>query len=143
MKTQRTRISAYGLIIKGNEILLCRLSAELPRWHGYWTLPGGEIEFGEAPEAAVIREVEEETGLIVKVISICHVDSIVDVSGDDDFHGIRLIYNVEVIGGELRNELKGSTDLAAWVSSDELKNIKLVDLAEVGVSLFHKEKGEV
>ena len=31
----------------------------------YWTLPGGGVESGEAPEGAVVREVREETGLIV------------------------------------------------------------------------------
>ena len=32
-----------------------------------WNLPGGKVELGEAPWEAVIREVEEETGLIVRV----------------------------------------------------------------------------
>lgn len=31
--------------------------------HGHWTLPGGGVEDGEAPEQAVIREVVEETGM--------------------------------------------------------------------------------
>lgn len=34
---------------------------------GRWTLPGGRIEPGEAPEEAVVREVIEETGLDVRV----------------------------------------------------------------------------
>ena len=32
----------------------------------YWVFPGGKLESGESPEAALVREVEEETGLRVR-----------------------------------------------------------------------------
>jgi 8-oxo-dGTP diphosphatase len=136
MRAQRTRISAYALIQDSGRVLLCRLSKELPRWEGCWTLPGGGLNFGENPEEAMIREVEEETGLYVRATALAGIDSIHDVSGDDDFHGIRIIYDSEVTGGSLRHELSGSTDLCAWHDLPLDPSLKLVDLALAGCGLL-------
>lgn len=40
----------------------------------YWTLPGGGVEEGETPEEAVIREVMEETTIVVSVMKFLHSD---------------------------------------------------------------------
>lgn len=133
MKSKRLRVAAYALLHHSNQILLCRLSKELPRWEGFWTLPGGGLNFGEAPENAVVREVEEETGLQIEVRDVAKVDSIFDASTDDEFHGIRIIYHADIVGGELRNELSGSTDLCQWHRLHPGPKVQLVDLAEIGV----------
>ena len=82
---RRTRIGAYGLVFKEQAMLLCRLSAEVPGWEGSWTLPGGGIDFGEAPEAAMIREVEEETGLTVRAEGVAFVGSVFSSSTRREF----------------------------------------------------------
>lgn len=110
MKSRRTRISAYALLYDEGRILLCRLAPHLERWAGRWTLPGGGLDFGESPEAAAVREVEEETGLRIQVKSIAGIDTILDAFGDSEFHGIRIIYHADIIGGSLRDETSGSTD---------------------------------
>lgn len=135
MKPKRTRISAYALIRDSDNILLCRLSKEVPRWEGLWTLPGGGLDFGESPEEAAVREVEEETGLIVEVRSLAAIDSIHDTSGSEDFHGIRIIYHVDLVGGCLRHEVGGSTDCCEWQRFHPAPGVPLVDLAEVGVRI--------
>jgi len=53
----RWRPSVYAIIIKDNKLLVS------PQFHGY-DLPGGGIELGELPEAALLREIKEETGII-------------------------------------------------------------------------------
>ena len=133
MKPQRARVTAYALIHDSNRILLCQLSKEIPRWVGYWTLPGGGLNFGESPEDAVVREVEEETGLPIRPGSIAKIDSIFDTCGSEDFHGIRIIYCADIVSGELRHETSGTTDYCDWHELHAAPSIKLVDLAEVGI----------
>lgn len=137
--SQRTRVAAYGLILNDRKILLCRISGELPEWQGQWTLPGGGLNFGEDPEAAMIREVGEETGLSVSAVSIAGIDSLHDDSRAQEFHGIRIIYRTRLLGGSLRSELSGTTDLAAWFDYDDLSTLPLVDVAEYGFKLAYKK----
>ncbi|TLD68383.1 NUDIX domain-containing protein [Phragmitibacter flavus] len=141
MNAQRTRISAYALLQEhdSGRILLCRLSSELPRWEGHWTLPGGGLNFGESPEDAVVREVEEETGLLIEVGAIATIDSLFDCSGESDFHGIRIIYHAKIVGGSLRCETSGSTDACEWHDLNSSPEVAMVDLAELGVELARQE----
>ena len=57
----KTRDGSRAIIIEDGKIMLTH---ELNS--GWWLLPGGGIEEGETPKECVIREVEEETGLIVR-----------------------------------------------------------------------------
>jgi ADP-ribose pyrophosphatase YjhB (NUDIX family) len=134
-KQQVTRISAYGLVTDNGQLLLCRLSGHLPH-AGMWTLPGGGIEFGEHPEAAMVREVEEETGLIVAPVRLAGIDSVAVEVPDRAFHGVRIIYHAKVIGGALRNELDGTTDLCQWHPVDMLDEVAIVDLVQAAVPLI-------
>ncbi|MEZ4605663.1 MAG: NUDIX domain-containing protein [Deinococcales bacterium] len=142
-KPQRTRIAAYGLILResakaGNqEILLCRLSPSVEGFAGYWTLPGGGIDFGEDPTDAMIREVSEETGLTVQAKSLAAVDSFCEEQTDRVLHSLRIIYHAEYLGGDLCYEHEGSTDYCAWWSYAEAKKLLLVDLAELGLRLAY------
>ena len=99
---------------------------------GMWTLPGGGVQFGEHPEAAALRELEEETGLIGRIDAVGGVDSVLyepsqTLSGDR-LHALRIVYRARVVGGELRSETNGTTDLAAWVEVERVGELPLVDL---------------
>ena len=51
-----------------------------------------------------------------------------------DFHGIQIVYAATVIGGELRYELDGSTDMAAWHPMAEVPALERVPLVDVGLA---------
>lgn len=55
-----------GLIIQDDSILLIR-GYERRTGASFWVIPGGGLESGESEEECVIREMLEETGLVVRV----------------------------------------------------------------------------
>ena len=142
---RETRIAAYALCVDRDQILLCRIAPGFWTGVGSWTLPGGGIEFGESPSDAALRELAEETGLIGEIESLVDVLSWsgVFVNPEDrsevEHHGVQVIYRVRITSGELRNEADGSTDMAAWVSRDDVATLPLVDLAREGLRLAFGE----
>jgi 8-oxo-dGTP diphosphatase len=134
-KLKSTRIAAYGLIVQDTRILLCRISSHLPSDAGFWTLPGGGIDFGEDPIDAVVREVYEETGLTVRPLDIAGIDSLFLEEEERVFHGLRIIFRTELVGGVLRHEVDGTTDLCSWWALEEARQLPLVDLVTVGLRM--------
>ena len=56
---------AVAICERDGKILLIQRRDTNPMWDKQWEFPGGKLEAGESPEAAVRREVGEETGLVV------------------------------------------------------------------------------
>jgi ADP-ribose pyrophosphatase YjhB (NUDIX family) len=136
---RRTRLGSYSLCLdEEGRIMLARLSA-LEVEVGAWTMPGGGVHFGEHPDDAAVRELQEETGLVGEIEAIAgmfsHVYTSSQFAGGGDLHFLGIIYRMRITGGELRDEIDGTTDTARWVSEAELADMRLVELAQFGVGL--------
>ncbi|GHH87220.1 hypothetical protein GCM10018793_62240 [Streptomyces sulfonofaciens] len=134
------RVAAYAVCVRDGQVLLARW---VNRRDGRkrWTLPGGGMEHGEDPYDTVIREVDEETGYTVTPLALLGVDSLLRqyprrLGGTADFHGLRIVYEGRITGGELRSETGGSTDLAAWHPLEEVTALDRVELVDVGLALW-------
>ena len=135
-------MSAYAVCTDAaDRLLLCRIAPGWTRnFDGWWTLPGGGLKHGEDPRDGALRELTEETGLSGEVVHLLEVDSwhtqFTDGDGQPtDYHGIRILYRVRVTGGELRDEVGGSTDTCRWFTPVEAAREPLVDISQLAVRL--------
>ena len=126
VRRRTQRIGAYAVVIRGDALLLTRVSA-IGYPPGWWALPGGGIYQGESPSAALVRELYEETGLTpasVRLVDVHDVHTVAPGRGDqyEDYHGIHLLYAVAVSSDQTPRvvELDGTTDAVRWVRLADL-----------------------
>jgi ADP-ribose pyrophosphatase YjhB (NUDIX family) len=135
--SDRTRVAAYAVSRDDDgRILLCHISPSVGVGD-IWTLPGGGLEFGEPPEAAVLRELTEESGYVGELDGLVGVSDRVfrEATGADRLHAIRVLYRVRIVGGELRDEPDGSTDTCRWFTTSEARKLRLGELARYALDL--------
>jgi 8-oxo-dGTP diphosphatase len=92
---------------------------------GYWSLPGGLVETGERLEAAIVREVFEETGLRVRPSVLFEIFERImpDASGRAEYHYVLVDYVCKVKEGTLR-------------AGDDVSRVKWVKRGEIGDHLL-------
>jgi 8-oxo-dGTP diphosphatase len=133
------RFAAYAIATDpADRLLLTRIAPGYPG-AGCWHLPGGGTDYGEQPGPALIRELEEETGQVGRLIELLGVASHRDAAslGPEgypiDWHGVRAFYRVVVDAPtEVRvHDVGGSTSEARWIDRKEVAHLPADQLTEV------------
>lgn len=101
-------IGAFAIITNPqSQVLLCHRTDM-----DAWNLPGGRVPTGETPWQAVIREVEEETGLVVEV------KALVGVYSDPSRADAVFTFRCRIVQGE--PSVSAKADQIEWFDSAEL-----------------------
>jgi 8-oxo-dGTP diphosphatase len=100
--TEPTSSRARKLVVAGlvvddaGLVLITRRRAEQPMG-GFWEFPGGKLEPGESPVAALVRELREEIGATVEVGAIWDVL----FHAYPAFDLLMLVYRCRLVAGEV------------------------------------------
>jgi 8-oxo-dGTP diphosphatase len=90
---------------------------------GYWALPGGRVDPGETVDQTIVREVKEETGLTVAIVSKIGDYHEQGVQNGVEYDYYPACFLVKIVGGEIKKQ------------ESEIEEIKLFSLNEVPEAL--------
>ena len=116
-RRETVELTVLCLVHRGEELLLQnRVKAD---WHGY-ALPGGHVEPGESIVDAVIREMQEETGLTILHPRLCGVKQF----PIDEGRYLVFLFETEEFEGALCSSAEGQM---RWVPRCRLPEYNTVD----------------
>jgi len=139
-----TRLAAYAVIVDEQDRVLLALWNEADEKK--WTLPGGGVDFAESAEDGAVREVREESGYAIRLGRLLGVHSYtIPVSrrlADTDraMKAVRIVYEATITGGELTQEVGGSTDEARWWPLADVRRLPRVGLVDIGLDLWRQAR---
>ena len=121
---ERPLLGVGAIVLRNQHILVVRRAN--PPLQGKWSIPGGMVETGETLRESVIREIKEETGLIIEPVELIEVFERIlrDASSRVQYHYVVIDYLCRLVSGE------------ACSGSDvsEIRWVRLEDLRELGIT---------
>ncbi|MEM2866109.1 MAG: NUDIX hydrolase [Candidatus Hadarchaeales archaeon] len=123
MRKTLPRVGASVLVEKGGKVLLVRRGSEPGK--GRWALPGGLVEPGEEVGKAAVREVEEETGVKVRLKGLVGVYDILERDGRGRlrYHYVTVCFRGEPLSTRVRRG--GEVLDVRWFGREELERSEL------------------
>ncbi|MGP8173694.1 MAG: NUDIX hydrolase [Terracidiphilus sp.] len=126
-------VGVGAVVVDEGRVLLVRRGTEPLR--GQWSLPGGLLELGESLTNGVVREVREETGLVVEPVELIELLDRIHREGERvRYHYVIADYLCRVAGGALK--AASDADAARWVERAEWNSHTVLRLDPVTVRVI-------
>ncbi|MCX7773662.1 MAG: NUDIX domain-containing protein [Clostridia bacterium] len=111
-------VAVKGIVLYEHKILVIQRSDDDEVGPGTWEFAGGKVEFGENLEASLIREIQEEAGLSVKVDSLLYASTFLT---SPNRQVVLLTYKCLADSSAVR--LSPEHSAYAWVTKEEIKGL--------------------
>ncbi len=135
---KRPQLAVSAVIFRDGKVLLLK-RAKSPG-HGFWSLPGGRVEFGESLHVALAREVDEEAGLKIDIVALAGWREVLPLAGGSGGHYLIMSFAARWAANELR--LNEEHDDFKWVEPGQFGDLKLTGgLGEVVEAARHLIQG--
>ena len=118
-----------------NQVLLLKRSNTARNKPGHWTIPGGEVEFGERVEEALVREVKEEVGVRVEIIKLLSLTN--DLIPEAEQHWVSNQFLCKIVEGIPENKEPGKHDELQWWDVHALPE-KITNTTRGGIAQFRR-----
>jgi 8-oxo-dGTP diphosphatase len=130
-------IATLCYIVKDDKVLMLkRVKKENDIHHGKYNGLGGKLEKGETPYECVIREVKEESGLLIKNPILKGILNFPDFDGENDW--IVFVYIAKDFDGDLIYSKEGVLE---WIDIKDILKIPLWEGDKVFLKYIFKDKG--
>lgn len=121
------KIVLGGVVIKNNKVLILQRNDNEDIYPGMWELPSGKREPLEPSEESLIREIKEETGLVVEIIIPFSVFDYQIEKENDVKDSTQINFLVKIIKDDSRVILSDEHQQFAWVTQNEIEEYNLTD----------------
>lgn len=126
----------YVKDIKNNKTLMLYRNKKKNDYHeGKWNGLGGKLELGETPEECAIRELKEESGLVVKNPKLKGLITFPMFDGFDDWYVF--IFTITNYEGELIDSPEGKLE---WIPNEKLTELNLWDGDKIFLEWLNNDK---
>jgi len=122
LQPSHPQLAVSAAIFRNGKVLLVRRARSPAK--GFYSLPGGRVEFGETLHAALVREIGEETALEVAIIGLAGWREVMPAASGGG-HYLIMSFAARWIAGEPM--LNDEHDDFRWLAPEGLDDLRVTD----------------